>query len=192
VVLGSREEVAGLLDPVVGLVREAMARAIPRVDEELGDRLLGARDVKAVLAEVRAESLDMFRAAVQARIADAGVELTSDEAARLIVALDDNRIRDEVLTWFEDDVGAATRSLLLDLARRSVLPFQAAALTVLGWLCYLQGDGVFAGIAIDRALTADPDYSLAGLLDQVLTGAVNPSTFQDSLRAIRKAGSGAA
>ncbi|HEY5050654.1 MAG TPA: DUF4192 domain-containing protein [Acidothermaceae bacterium] len=204
VVLGSREELAHMLDPVGGVGAAAMACAIPRVREEFG-ALVAAGDRR----EVVAESLDLFRAAVQTRIdpearsdlearlapgARSDPELTVDEAARLIAALDYWGVRDEVLTWFDGDRGDATRSLLLELARRSVLPGEAAALTVLAWVCYLQGDGVLAGIAIDRARTADPQYSLAELLDQVLGGAVNPSLFHETIasaefRRAREAGS---
>src|SRR4029077_11851459 len=81
-------------------------------------------------------------------------ELTVDEASRLIVSLDLWGVRDEIVTWFDGDRGEATRSVLLELARRAVLPGEASALTVLAWICYLRGDGVFAGIAIDRARTA--------------------------------------
>jgi hypothetical protein len=191
VVLGSREELAAMLDPVGGLVAAAMAYALPRVREEFAARIAAGQR-----AEVVAESVDLFRAAVNTpsdlgeRVdleAQAGPgarmdgELTVDEAARLIVSLDLWGVRDEVLTWYEGDWGEATRVLLLELARRSVLPYQAAALTVLAWVCYLRGEGVLAGIAIDRARTADPEYSLAELLDQVLTGAVNPSIFHDTV-----------
>ncbi len=62
-----------------------------------------------------------------------------------------------------------------------MLPGDVSALTVLAWVCYLRGDGVLAGIAVDRARTADPEYSLAELLDQILRGAVNPSMFQETM-----------
>ena len=159
VVLGSREEVAHMLDPVGGLAATAMAYAIPLVREEFAARVAaGGR------REVVAESLDLFRAVVHARSdpdalqaveSAAGVrtdpELTVDEAARLIASLDHWGARDEVMTWYDGERGDATRSLLLELARRSVLPGEAAALTVLAWVCYLRGEGVMAGIAIDRA-----------------------------------------
>ena len=68
---------------------------------------------------------------------------------------------------------------LRDLRDRFLL--MTAALTVLAWVCYLQGEGVLAGIAIARARTADPQYSLAELLDQVLSVAVNPSLFHETI-----------
>jgi hypothetical protein len=191
VVLGSREEVADLLDPIGGLAAAAMAYAIPLVREEFAARVAaGGR------RELVAESLELFRAVVHTRsgpdlprdVQEAvgpGVrlesELTVDEAARLIAALDHWGARDEVMTWYDGERGDATRSLLVELAKRSVLPGEAAALTVLAWVCYLRGEGVMAGIAIDRARTADPAYSLAELLDQILCGALNPSMFQESI-----------
>jgi hypothetical protein len=178
VVLGSREELAAMLDPVGGMGAAAMAYAIARVDDEFAAQVFAGNG-----SELVAASLALFRAAVDARLnPHAPVDpLSVEEAARLIVSLDLWGVRDEILTWFDGDRGEATRSLLLELVRRSVLPGDASALTVLAWVCYLRGEGVLAGIAIDRARTADPEYSLAELLDQALCGAVNPSVFHDTI-----------
>lgn len=176
VVLGSREELAAMLDPVSGLAAAAMAYAVPRVHDEFTARV-AAGDKEDLVDEL----LALFRAAVDARAAGLAGELTADDAAKLIVALRLWGVRDEVFTWYEGGRGDATRSLLLELVRRSVLPGDASALTVLAWVCYLRGEGVLAGIAIDRARTADPEYSFAQLLDQVLSGAVNPSIFQEAI-----------
>jgi Domain of unknown function (DUF4192) len=182
VVLGSREELASMLDPVGGMAAAAMAYQIPLVHEELALRVAAGQK-----REVVVESLALFRAAVDRRVIDSSglvgpdAALTVDEAARLIVSLDLWGVRDEVMTWYDGDRGEATRSLLLELVRRSVLPGDAAALTVLAWVCYLRGEGALAGIAIDRARTADPEYSLAELLHQILCSAVDPSMFQETI-----------
>ncbi len=177
VVLGSREELASMLDPVGGMAAAAMAYASTRVDDDFAARVSAGHK-----SEVVSESVALFRAHVDARSDSASVaEITTDDAARLIVSLDLWGVRDEILTWFDGGRGEATRSLLLELVRRSVLPGAAAALTVLAWVCYLRGEGALAGIAIDRARTADPGYTLAELLDQVLSGAVNPSIFQETI-----------
>jgi hypothetical protein len=184
VVLASREELVRTIDPATGVVHAAMVYALPRAAAQLIDRISTGRG-----AEVAAESLEMFRAAVHAQVAiepaaGGGDPVPGlDDAARLIVGLDDVRVRDEILTWFDGEWGEATRGLLVELVRRAVPPYQAPALTVLAWICYLQGDGVFAGIALDRALSADPDYTLAQLLDQALLGCVNPDVFRPALRA---------
>ena len=182
VVLGSREELAAMLDPVGGVAAAAMAYAMTRVHDEVAARVFAGHK-----SDVVTESLALFGAAVDRGLLDAAglvgstSELGVDEAARLIVSLELWGVRDEVMTWFDGDRGDATRSLLLELVRRSVLPGDASALTVLGWVCYLRGEGALAGIAVDRARTADPEYSLAELLDQVLSGAVNPSIFHDTI-----------
>jgi hypothetical protein len=62
--------------------------------------------------------------------------------------------------------------------RRALPPWDVPALTVFAWITYLQGDGALAGIALERALVAEPGYYLAQLLDQALTGALNPDVFR--------------
>ena len=63
VVLGSREELAQMLDPVGGLAAAAMAYAMPRVHEEFAARVFAGQK-----RDVVAESLALFRAAVEARL----------------------------------------------------------------------------------------------------------------------------
>jgi Domain of unknown function (DUF4192) len=95
------------------------------------------------------------------------------------------RVRDEILTWFDGDWGDAARELLLDLVRHAVPPYEVPPLTVLAWIAYLQGEGALAGIALDRALTAEPGYGMAKILDQALTGACNPDVFRIPMRGMR-------
>jgi Domain of unknown function (DUF4192) len=186
VVLSSREELARTLDPVNGVARALMIDALPRARLQTVERIVGGHH-----DEVVAESLDLFRAAVRDRMpVDDAVEavakatLSVADVARLIVGLDDWRARDELLTWFEDDRGHALRELLVEMVRRGN-PLEAApSLTTLAWISYLQGEGAFARIALDRALAIDPDYSLAQLLDQALLKGLNPDTFRKSTLAM--------
>jgi Domain of unknown function (DUF4192) len=55
---------------------------------------------------------------------------------------------------------------------------RAPAATLLGFSAWLSGDGALAWCAVERALDADPGYSLASLLTQLLAGAVPPSSWQ--------------
>jgi hypothetical protein len=91
-------------------------------------------------------------------------------------------LRDELLTYFDGEWGDATRRLFVQLVRLAVAPHQVAALTVLAWLCYLRGDGALAGIAVERAIAADPTYGMAQILDQALFNGVNPDTFRVAMR----------
>jgi Domain of unknown function (DUF4192) len=183
--LQSRTELEHTLDPVVGVAGAAMAYALPRARAELFDRIaVGSR------AEVAAESVALFRAAVRGRLASearAGgtTALGADEAARLIVSLDDVCARDEIIAWYDDESSDAARGLAIELVRRAVPPFEVPPLTLLAWICYLQGEGALAGIALDRALAADPHYPLAQILDSGLRAAFNPEPLRRAMRGLR-------
>lgn len=179
-VLGSRDELVRTIAPVTGVVRVAMDYALTRVAEELA-----ARVPAGIGDEVARESLVLWRAEVAARLAaEVGhiTDLSVDDAARLILGLVDVRVRDQVLTWYDGPRGEATRGLLAELVRRASPPFDVPPLALFAWICYLQGNGSLAGIAIDRALAADSDYGMAQLLDQALVGALDPAVFQSALR----------
>jgi Domain of unknown function (DUF4192) len=187
VVLSSREELEQTIALVGGVVRTAMAYALPRADADMAARIVAGHRVA-----VTAESLDLFRAAVHRQLAanEGGKAdaLSVDDAARLIVSLEDVNARDEILTWFDGEWGEATREVLSELARRAVPPFEVPTLTVLAWVSYLQGEGALAGIALDRARAVEPDYLLAQLLDQALRAPLNPEVFRGlSLAANRAA-----
>ncbi len=170
VVLGSREELERSIEPAGGLVGTAMAHALERES--------GCRPDSATAA------LDRFREVVNGRVhggarpADA---LGVDEAAQLIVALNDVGVRDEILGWWRGEWGDATRSLLVELSRRAVEPYEAPVLTALAWIAYLQGDGGLAGIALDRVFRNRPDYRLACILDTVLRSGVDPAVYRSAL-----------
>jgi hypothetical protein len=180
VVLASRSQLQTTIQPVGGVAARAMAYALQRASERLVTEIAAGRRTQE-----REESLELFTATVRAW-QEGHPTIGTDDAARLIVALDDVGVRDEVLTWAEDDWGEATRSMLEELVRRAVPPFEVPALTVLAWIAYMQGDGAIAGIAIERALASDPDYGMAQLLDQALLGGLQPATFRSSMRELRQ------
>jgi hypothetical protein len=187
VVLSSRKELEQTIAPAGGVVRTAMAYALPRAAADVANRIMAGQ-----LVTVTAESLNLFRVAVRRQLAvneGRNAEgLSVDDAARLIVSLEDVNARDEILAWFDGEWGEATREVLTELARRAVAPFQVPTLTLLAWVSYLQGDGALAGIALDRALAAEPDYRLAQLLDHALRAPLNPEVFRGlSLAASRAA-----
>jgi hypothetical protein len=170
-VLPSREALAATLEPVSGPAAAAMADALRRADGSLAGRWGGAR------GEALAESRDLFRAAARAG-RQRPCALTDDEAARLIVGLDDVALRDEIVLSAATSEADATRALLVDLVHRAVPPFQVVPLTVLGWLAYQQGDATLAGLAVERALAADPGYGLARILADAVAAGVDPAIFR--------------
>lgn len=148
--------------------------AVERVADALGrggDRLRGAgrRDLVAegrwVQQRVR-------------RLLDEGTALGDEEAGRLLAGLISTEVRD--VAWAEMTRDNARRHVEVwrDLVRRTPLEALAAPATLLAFAAWLAGDGALAWCALDRAKAADPDYSMASLVERALTCAVPPSTWQ--------------
>ncbi|MGH8888729.1 MAG: DUF4192 domain-containing protein, partial [Acidothermaceae bacterium] len=185
----SREELARSIDVVDGPVADAMADALP-VARAAREARVAAGDRLAVCAEF----FQLLSRLVEARVEGSGVALAVDEAALLIVGLDDLSVRDAMLTWHGGDWADATRALFAELVTLAVPPYDIAPLTVLGWLAYFNGDGALANVIVDRALGPDPQhrddpaepagrpgYNLMRILDDALSRAINPKIFRDSL-----------
>lgn len=97
--------------------------------------------------------------------------ITADQAARLLVALRDWRVRDLLL--LEWDRGWV-RELLAELTRRAPQGFVAAPAGSYACAAYLKGRGAAANIALDRCFADDPKYSLGLLIAQAIQSAVDP------------------
>ncbi|MFE0325517.1 DUF4192 domain-containing protein [Streptomyces sp. NPDC058960] len=114
--------------------------------------------------------------------------LGHDEAAALIVGLQDRMTRDRAAEWMEGAEAAAALRLWRALARRCVGPYgehAAAPLTLAGWVAWSTGDELEAREALAMALGADPDYLFARLLHQACNEGLDPETVRRCLRAER-------
>jgi hypothetical protein len=105
----------------------------------------------------------------------AGERLDDDDLTRFSVWVSGIRVRDEV--WGQITMGSADDMLrFLTLVSRSVVPpFEPAVLSLTAFAAWLTGDGAQSLIAVERALRADRDYSMARLMLQMLEGGVPPS-----------------
>jgi hypothetical protein len=111
-----------------------------------------------------------------------------DEAARLILGLQDRATRDRAAEWMEGDEAARALRLWRTLARRCVGPYgehAAAPLTLAGWVAWSTGDELEAREALAMALGADPDYLFARLLHQACNEGLDPESIRTCLRAER-------
>jgi hypothetical protein len=111
-----------------------------------------------------------------------------DEAARLILGLQDRTTRDRAAEWMEGDEAARALRLWRSLARRCVGPYgehAAAPLTLAGWVAWSTGDELEAREALAMALGADPDYLFARLLHQACNEGLEPESIRRCLRAER-------
>ncbi|MFE5482626.1 DUF4192 domain-containing protein [Streptomyces sp. NPDC056527] len=118
-----------------------------------------------------------------------------DEAAALILGLQDRDTRDRAAEWMEGPEGAAALRLWGVLARRCVAPFDeyaAAPLTLAGWVAWSTGDEPAARVALGLALDADPDYVFARLLHQACNEGLDPESLRGCLRQERESRAAAA
>ncbi|MCW7945955.1 hypothetical protein AAW14_29125 [Streptomyces hygroscopicus] len=204
-VLAAAATYAGL--QVRGSLKEFRARLIPRetgaaLDQEVALDAASLTLVPRILGgdtrdEVAAETLGLAER-VMARLAEApplsGASaadrrddemLGHDEAAALILGLQDRATRDRAAEWMEGTEAAAALRLWRALARRCVGSYAehaAAPLTLAGWVAWSTGDELEAREALAMALGADPDYLFARLLHQACNEGLDPETVRRCLR----------
>ncbi|MFB7459488.1 DUF4192 domain-containing protein [Streptomyces sp. NPDC056188] len=119
--------------------------------------------------------------------------LDHEEAASLILGLQDRTTRDRAAEWMEGDEAGPALRLWRSLARRCVGPYgehAAAPLTLAGWVAWSAGDQLEAREALAMALGADPDYLFARLLHQACNEGLDPESVRRCLRAERRGRAG--
>jgi hypothetical protein len=170
VVADSREELAARIAPRPG--GGGMAAVTRRVAAEAAARLRQV-GVDAVAEE--------SWAAVQAGLAHsrAGTALSDRALARILWGLRDIAVRDRALQLALDE-DPAVDSLWTECLRRAPRKYVPAPATLLAVGAWLRGDGAMAGVALERALAAQPAYRLAVLLREALISCLPP----DQLRAV--------
>jgi len=102
-----------------------------------------------------------------------GGQLTDDEAAWLSVLLVHLPTRDHA--WRHTDSAEHHVRLWTDLTRRADPQLVAAPASLLAFAAWRRGDGLRASIALQLARHADPQYSMARLLHQMVQAAIPPS-----------------
>ncbi|MFI1414600.1 DUF4192 domain-containing protein [Streptomyces sp. NPDC020707] len=114
--------------------------------------------------------------------------LRHEEAATLILGLQDRTTRDRAAVWMEGDEAGPALRLWRALARRCVGSYgehAAAPLTLAGWVAWSSGDELEAREALAMALGADSGYLFARLLHQACNEGLDPETIRRCLRGER-------
>lgn len=86
-------------------------------------------------------------------------------------------VRDEVWSRITRDTAREMLTVLTTVCQRVVPPFEPAVLSLTAFAAWLVGDGAQGLIAVERALEADPCYSMALLILGVLEDGVPPATW---------------
>ncbi|NUQ96370.1 MAG: DUF4192 domain-containing protein [Streptomyces sp.] len=156
-----------------GASREGVAEETLELSAQIMRRLAAAPPVSGTLtADLRDDEL-----------------LAHDEAATLILGLQDRATRDRAAEWMEGEEAALALRLWRALARRCVGPYgehAAAPLTLAGWVAWSTGDDLEAREALAMALGADPGYLFARLLHQACNEGLDPESIRRCLRAERR------
>ncbi|MBB5801305.1 hypothetical protein F4560_001073 [Saccharothrix ecbatanensis] len=137
-------------------------------------KLLVANDLAPVPDE---EVLD---AAVE-RAEQGDFELTDHDFATLGTMLSDPLMRDQWVGRCAGDHADAAERLVLRMVRGLPEPWRAHAAAVYAFAVYLRGEGTLAGIAVGKALEADPDHCLANLLRRALNVGMSPYSLREAL-----------
>ena len=174
-VLGSRDELVASVAPPTLLLA---ARAEQHLDAA------AAEWVASLARDGREETQHAALRSARALLGRAG-EVPVAEAAALAVAVHDVVVRDQIATWALDRYDELL-ALLLQVVRQVVPGYDAPVCALLAWVAYAGGDGALANVALARALTSDPEYSLARLLQQGVQAQVSPDEVRDVLRGTRR------
>ncbi|WP_327255284.1 DUF4192 domain-containing protein [Streptomyces sp. NBC_01244] len=196
-VRGSLREIEHRLTPLRGTVAGEMEGALDRAAVALVPKILDG----TTREEVGAETVLLARALIQRMTlappaeggpgADAWDDalLGHDEAASLILGLQDREIRDIAAEWMEGEEAAPALRLWRALARRCVGAYgehAAAPLTLAGWVSWSTGDEPTARIALGLALRADDGYRFAQLLHHACNEGIDPEGLRECLREERR------
>lgn len=111
--------------------------------------------------------------------------IAHDEAAALVLGLQDRTTRDRAAEWMEGPDAAPALRLWRALSRRCVGRYAehaAAPLSLAGWVAWSTGDEPAARVALGLALRVDPGCQFALLLHQACNEGLNPEALRKCLR----------
>ena len=168
-----RASLVASLAPLTGQATESMRRATERAllrTEEL-IASSGAPGSPWLVVEAGREAV---RSAIG--IYRRGGQITDyDQLAWLSVTIADLRVRDDAWARMDPRHRAQHRRLWTDVVRHACEPYVPAPASLLAFTAWQSGEGALANVAIERALAADPEYSMAHLLGQALDAGLPPS-----------------
>jgi hypothetical protein len=168
-----RASLADSLAPLTGQAAESMRQATERAVLRAAELIASAGAPGGLWLAVEA-GREAVRAAISiyrhgGRIAD------HDQLAWLTVTIADLRVRDDAWARMEPRHRADHQRLWTDVARHACEPYVPAPASLLAFTAWQSGDGALATVAIERALAADPEYSMAHLIGQALDAGLPPS-----------------
>jgi hypothetical protein len=173
-VLPDRAALARTLQPPPGTARatrQSTGRALRRLDRLVATARSGGLDPAAALA-------DAGRAAVRAAIRRYRSGASLQDRARLAflaVVVADLRVRDDAWAQMDPRHAGPHTALWTDIVTGAAPEFAPAPASLLAFTAWQAGEGALANVAAERALAADPAYSMALLIAGALQAGLPPS-----------------
>ncbi|AXG80681.1 DUF4192 domain-containing protein [Streptomyces paludis] len=194
-VRGSLREMEARLEPWRTPAAEEQERALDDAGTALVPRILTGGSREKVGAETLKLARDLRdrlaraerpRGAAPARQdAEDDRLIGNEEAAAVILGLQDRETRDRAAEWMEGAEAAPALRLWRALSRRCVGSYAehaAAPLALAGWVAWSTGDEPGARVALGLALRLDPKYVFAQLLHQACNEGLDPEALRHCLR----------
>jgi Domain of unknown function (DUF4192) len=176
-VLPDRAALAASIAPLGGITRQSMRQATDRAEAHAAELLtLAARSGRSPVATrlVVLEGLSAV-AVTLATYRAGGRFATDDQVAWLSLALTNLRVRDDAWARMDPDHRDVHTRLWTDVVRRAERPYVPPAASLLAFTAWQCGNGALSNVALDRALEADPGYSMALLLRDTIDAGTPPS-----------------
>jgi Domain of unknown function (DUF4192) len=174
-VLPDRAALARTLQPPPGTARatrQATGRALRRLDRLVAAARGGGLDPAAALADAGRAAV---RDAIRRYRAGTPIEDRS-RLAYLAVVLADLRVRDDAWAQLDARHSGPHTALWTDIVTGAAPEFVPAPASLLAFTAWQAGQGALANVAAERALAADPAYSMALLIAGAVQAGLPPSS----------------
>ena len=175
--LRDRAALAATIAPLGGLAEESMRQATRRAERHAADLIR-----EGAASGGRSGAADLFTAEGLRAVSEAigvyrrGGRITGDDRlAWLAVSLADLRVRDDAWARMVPEQVQAHLRLWTDLVRRLPARYVPAPASLLAFAAWQAGNGALANVAAQRALAADPEYSMALLILEAIGAGIPPS-----------------
>jgi hypothetical protein len=173
-VLASREDLAASIAPVGGPVAETMRQETKRAERVAARLLTDSTKAGSTVRPVVERGLGAVQAAIGI-YRDGGSITEASQFAWLALALASLQVRDDAWARMDPAHREAHLRLWADLTRHAQPRYVAAPASLLAFTAWQAGNGALANVALDRALTDTPDYSMAHLLRDTIDAGAPPS-----------------
>jgi hypothetical protein len=162
--------------------RDALAAEITGPPEIEHDALrLLAAEVRTEIEELDGAGRCDLMATLVGDVVAGRDQLDDHGCALLAVLAHDTHVRDIAWSLLSVELAEQHQRLWRQVISRTVPPYEAAPLCLLGLAAWIGGDGALMNCCIERITAVDPEYSLGQLLGEISRAALVPSLW-DSTR----------